>query len=165
MKNINTQSTEMPDQIDGTYPPTREQLLAAGWRDEPPIPELQEGYTRLSIRLVEGDGVTGLWQCVDRLTPEIEAEAEQAEASRIVALAREYGGMVLALATYLSRVGWSIPCDASAVTADLLMRDLTDQLNAAQKEAKTNVADTYMLLTGVGVSHEDIVKIWEVIKP
>jgi hypothetical protein len=36
--------------------------------------------TRVSIRLVEGDGRTGAWQVVDRLASEIEAEAAAAQA-------------------------------------------------------------------------------------
>jgi hypothetical protein len=75
MKNINTQSETIPDQIDGTYPPTIEQLRAAGWRDVPPQPPLEAGFSRVSATFGEGlDGVTGAWTVVDRATVEIDAE-------------------------------------------------------------------------------------------
>ena len=80
MRNLDTQSTDMPDNINGTTPPTEAQLIAAGWRHEPAIPAVEEGYSRQSIGLVEGDGRTGTWQIVDRLTSEIEAEAAAAQA-------------------------------------------------------------------------------------
>lgn len=78
MINTNTQSTDLPASIDGTYPPTPDQLRAAGWRDMPPVPPIADGYTRLSIRAVEGDGINGQWEVVDRLTSEIEAESRAA---------------------------------------------------------------------------------------
>lgn len=79
MKNIYTQSELVPDWIDGTYPPTREQLMAAGWREVPELPPLPDGYTRIAAKLVEGDGVTGAWQVTDRPTADIEAEARSAD--------------------------------------------------------------------------------------
>lgn len=79
LKNIYTQSETIPAQIDGTYPPTREQLLMAGWRDVPELPVLADGNVRVSARLVEGDGVTGAWEVVDRLAADIEAEARAAD--------------------------------------------------------------------------------------
>ena len=77
MRNIYTQSTDIPAQIGGTYNPDRATLLANGWREEPPVPPVADGYTRVSQRLVEGDGETGQWEIVDRLTADIDAEAEQ----------------------------------------------------------------------------------------
>jgi len=80
MKHIITQQdwTEHASQelsrVTGTYPPTEEQKRAAGWRDVPEQPPLEAGYTRVSSTFGEGDGVTGAWECVDRLTSEIEAE-------------------------------------------------------------------------------------------
>lgn len=65
--------------VTGTYPPTEEQKLAAGYRHEPPAPPLADGYTRVSMKLIEGDGVTGQWEVVDRLTADIEAEARAAD--------------------------------------------------------------------------------------
>jgi hypothetical protein len=82
MRNIHTQSETIPSQINGTYPPTTDQLLAAGYRLTPDVPPVADGYTRVSIRLVEGDGVTGQWEVVDRPTADIEAEAAAAESAR-----------------------------------------------------------------------------------
>jgi hypothetical protein len=119
---------------------------------EPPIPE--------TPALIDG-------QIVD--SPEaravLHAEAAAEEQARINGLAWKYGGLVGALAAYLARVGWAIPCEAEAVTADLLQRDLGGLLTPDQKDAKANVADTYMLLTAAGLSNPDIAAIWERVKP
>jgi hypothetical protein len=84
-RNIHTQATDIPANIDGETPPSEATLRAYGWRIEPPIPPIAEGYTRTSTRpdgapglLIEGDGVTGEWEVVDVLTADIEA-AQAAE--------------------------------------------------------------------------------------
>jgi hypothetical protein len=92
-------------------------------------------------------------------------EAAAAEQARINGLAWKYGGLVGALSADLARVGWTIPCEAETVTADLLQRDLAGALTADQKDAKANVADTYMMLSGAGISNADIAAIWERVKP
>jgi len=102
---------------------------------------------------------------IDADKAQADAEAAAAEQARINGLAWKYGGLVGALAAYLSRVGWTIPCEAATVTADLLQRDLAGTLTADQKEAKANVADTYMMLSSAGVSNPDIAAIWERVKP
>ena len=79
MKNIIDQGEVLPDQIDGTYPPTDEQLFADGWRNMPEVPPVQEGYTRVSCVAVDGDGKSGYWVIDDKPTATIEAEARQAK--------------------------------------------------------------------------------------
>ena len=165
MRHLDTQSTEIPAQIGNVVSPNEETLIGLGWRYEPAIPPVAEGYVRQSIRLVEGDGRTGTWQIVDRLQSELDAEEAAAEQARIGGLAQAYGQLVGALAAYLARVGWAIPCEAATVTADLLQRDLAGTLTADQKEAKANVADTYMLLTAAGLSNADIAAVWQAVKP
>ncbi len=164
--NINTgeRRNEWPNQVGATINATREQAQAAGWRDAGEPPAVEAGYVRQS----EGWSEAGGWQVVDRLQTEIDAEqaaeTAAAETARVNGLAWKYGGLVGALAAYLARVGWAIPCEAEAVTADLLQRDLSGQLTPDQKDAKANVADTYMLLSGAGLSNADIAAVWEVIK-
>jgi len=172
IRNIITQdesTTTAPHRIGATVNVTWENsqdlMQAAGWRIKPAMPPIADGETRIAATFMDDDGTSGKWEVTDRLVAEVNAEAEQAEAQRIGALAQQYGALVGALAAYLARVGWSIPCEAAAVTADLLQRDLTGQLTADQKDAKSNVADTYMLLQAAGVSNADIAAIWEVIKP
>jgi hypothetical protein len=165
-KNIHTGATleDWPNVVGGTVNADPAMAQAIGWRDMPPEPELAAGSVRISKTFGEGDGVTGAWEVVDRLQTEIDAEAAAAEQARINGLAWKYGGLVGALAAYLARVGWSIPCEAAVVTADLLQRDLGGLLTADQKDAKANVADTYMLLTAAGLSNPDIAAIWERVK-
>lgn len=67
--------TECPNPLNGIYNPTEEQRLAAGYRYAPVLPTLAEGMVRVSAVLVEGDGVTGAWQVVDKAQAEIDAEA------------------------------------------------------------------------------------------
>lgn len=169
MINLLTQSRDIPANVDGETPPSTQTLLRHGWRIEPTAPAVAEGYTRVSLRLVEGDGITGAWEVVDRLTAEIAQEQAAArvaaEQARIGGLAQAYGGLVTALSAYLARVGWSIPCEAAVVTEDLLGRDLTGQLTPDQKDAKANVADAYMLLTAAGLSNADITAVWAAVKP
>ena len=169
MRNIHTQSIDIPDKIGNIQSPNEETLIALGWRYEPEFTPVAEGYVRTSIRLVEGDGRTGQWEVVDRLQSELDAQelAEElaAEQARIGSLAQSYGQLVGALAAYLARVGWAIPCEAAAVTADMLQRDLAGTLTADQKDAKANVADAYMLLTAAGLSNADIAAVWQAVKP
>jgi hypothetical protein len=112
------------------------------------------------MRAVVNNGVESLIDG-DRTVPVVppisDAEAAAAEQARINGLAWKYGGLVGALAAYLARVGWTIPCEAEAVTADLLQRDLGGLLTADQKDAKANVADTYMLLTAAGLDRKSVV--------
>jgi hypothetical protein len=74
-QNIHTGDKGLPERLGNTEHPTFEQCLSIGVRVEPVIPPVAEGYVRQSIRLVEGDGRTGAWQCVDRLQSELDAEA------------------------------------------------------------------------------------------
>lgn len=57
-------------------------LTGAGYRVMPDPPALADGYTRISITAVEGDGVNGQWQVVDKSIAEIESEHQAAEAIR-----------------------------------------------------------------------------------
>jgi hypothetical protein len=169
MRHLDTQSTDIPAQIGNVVSPNEETLIGLRRRYEPEVPPIAEGYVRTSIRLVEGDGRTGTWEVVDRLQSELDAQelAEElaAEQARIGSLAQSYGQLVGALAAYLARVGWAIPCEAAAVTADMLQRDLAGTLTADQKDAKANVADAYMLLTAAGLSNADIAAVWQAVKP
>lgn len=79
MINIYTQSTIIPNRIGNVDNPNAETLAAHGWRVMPPEPPIDAGYTRISITAIEGDGINGQWQVVDRLKSEIEAEAAQAD--------------------------------------------------------------------------------------
>jgi hypothetical protein len=83
-KNIITgaESADWPNVIGATVNATPAQAQAEGWRNEPEVPPIADGYTRIGIAFIEGDGVTGAWQVVDRLTAEIEAEQAAAEAIR-----------------------------------------------------------------------------------
>jgi hypothetical protein len=88
-RNIHTQAPDIPANIDGETPPSVPTLRAHGWRIEPPVPPVQDGYTRTSTRpdgapglFIEGDGETGAWEVVDRPNADIEAEkAAQAAAA------------------------------------------------------------------------------------
>jgi hypothetical protein len=80
-KNIITgaESADWPNVIGNTVNASPAQAQAAGWRDVPEQPDIAAGYTRISAAFGEGDGVTGAWTVVDRLTSEIEAEAAAAD--------------------------------------------------------------------------------------
>ena len=79
MKSIHTQNDYNGEPIDGVYNPTREQKLAAGFRDPVDPPPVQDGYTRISATWTDDDGQRGKWVVVDRLTADIEAEAKAAD--------------------------------------------------------------------------------------
>lgn len=82
-RNIHTQETQIPSRIGPTAGVTWENssqvLRDIGWRIEPPIPPVPDGFVRVSIRLVEGDGELGAWEVRDRPTSEIEAEQYAAD--------------------------------------------------------------------------------------
>jgi hypothetical protein len=69
---------ETPPTIGGVDIPSRETLLAAGYRDIPVLCDVAAGYERSPASYVEGDGVTAQAVYQDRLTSEIEAEREAA---------------------------------------------------------------------------------------
>jgi hypothetical protein len=81
-RNILDQSTRIPEWIGNVQNPDINTRRAAGWRIEPKIPALATNMTRVSCVLSEGDGVTGRWVVIDRLTSEIQAEEAAAQAER-----------------------------------------------------------------------------------
>ena len=87
MKNIIDNSLPFPSQIGDranvTSDNSRDLLLSLGWRfGEESVPPLADGHTRISATWGEGDGVNGVWTVIDRLTSEIEAEAQAAYVAR-----------------------------------------------------------------------------------
>lgn len=68
MRNIHTQSTNIPPQIGNIINPDEATLLANGWRYEPELPEQDNGFERLTPpTLIEGDGRYGEWELHDTL--------------------------------------------------------------------------------------------------
>ena len=138
-RNIHTQEQRetWPDRIGATLNPTPEQCREAGWREEPPVPEVAAGYTRIGTpRLVEIDGVTQ-WEVTDRPTAELEAEAAAAKRADMVArltpgiaaLASAYRAALRALFGEGAEVNHAVTKEAA--TAAML------QLPAEQYDAKT----------------------------
>ena len=70
---------------------------------------------------------------------------------------------VAVLQANLSTVGWSIPCDAEAVTADLIGRAHAKTLTEAQRKAKDDIFQAYFILQSKGVTNSDIAAIWALI--
>jgi hypothetical protein len=120
----------------------------AGWRPCVPF-ATPEGYVRTGIRRVEI--IEGEWRELYDIEP-----ANAAHERRIADLAGTYGTTVMALSALLAVVGWTIPCDAGLVTADLISRSMAGSLTPDQQQAKGDIADIYMMLQGQSVSNEDI---------
>ena len=158
-RNIHTQATDIPANIDGETPPSVPTLRAHGWRIEPPVPPVEEGYVRQGIRLIECDGETGVWEVVDVLTADIESQASQAAAARIAGLAEAYGGAIVGLSMALDVLDYEIPCDSRMVLADLIGREMRGELSQAQHNAKATLAALYLMLQGAGITDDDIVAI------
>lgn len=82
VKNIYNNSMPIPREWEGRQNITMENswdlLQQLGFRKCPEVVPVAEGYTRLGISLVEGDGEWGVWEYNDRLTSEIEAEQHAA---------------------------------------------------------------------------------------
>ena len=107
---------------------------------------------------------TADWQAAQDAAALAAAEAAaQAEAQRVAGLAGEYAGAVAVLQANLSTVGWSIPCDAEAVTADLIGRAHAKTLTEAQRKAKDDIFQAYFILQSKGVTNSDIAAIWALI--
>jgi hypothetical protein len=66
--------SECPNPLNGIYNPPDELKHAAGYRVMPDPPPVQDGYTRVSIIPIEGDGVSGAWEVIDRSKAEMQAE-------------------------------------------------------------------------------------------
>jgi hypothetical protein len=138
-KNIITgaESENWPNVIGATINATPEQAQAAGWRDVPPQPPLEAGYTRVSSTFGEGDGVTGAWDVTDRLTEDIEAEA--AAAKRAAMAAQLTPGLVAMASAYRAALRALFGDGAEvnhAVTKEAVAGAML-QLPAAQYDAKT----------------------------
>jgi len=129
-----------PTRLPGYVSPSRAAFEAAGWTAASPERIAQEEAAQAA------------------------AQAE-AEASRIAALVQGYGAMVAVLRANLVAVGWDLPCDAEAVTADLMERAAYKLLDADGRAAKDDIFQTYSILQSKGVSNADIATIWNAIKP
>lgn len=122
MRNIITQSTDVPARIGATYNPGIDLLRAFGWRDEPPAPPpVAEGYERGPVRLVEGDGIVGRWEysdtrIQDRLDREAAAAAAaEAEAARLANIPVPMPSGIevpVIVLTDAAGVGWGFVADA-----------------------------------------------------
>ncbi len=130
-RNILTGETTLPTQLNGrqnvTWENSQEELVAAGWRIEPGAPELATNMTRISKTFIEGDGVTGAWEVVDRLTSEIDAEAAAAQAQAEI--------------------------DRQAAKSDALKHTETEYLTICQQltgsRAKLGVSELEAIITGL----------------
>lgn len=80
MKNIHDQ-TYSPNPFNGIYNPAAEMLYESGYRIMPDVPPIADGYQRMSITAIEGDGVHGQWLVVDRLASEVAEESRLADIS------------------------------------------------------------------------------------
>jgi hypothetical protein len=130
----------------------------AGWRPCVPF-ATPEGYVRTGIRRVEI--IEGEWRELYDIEP-ANAAQERAAVERekeVVKLTGTYGKAVMALQMYLDMVGWSIPCDAAAVTEDLITRSVQKTLTPEQEHAKGEIADIYTMLSLQNVSNDDIADI------
>jgi Na+(H+)/acetate symporter ActP len=135
--------------------PTDEML--AEWGVFPMIPfAIPEGHRITGNRRAQWSGTAWL-----ELYDTVDIAAE--EQARVAALAQSYGGLVTALNARLSVVGWAIPCEAVAVTTDLITRTMQGELTTEQSLAKSDIANMYAMLQSAGVSDADIAAVWAMV--
>lgn len=94
-----------------------------------------------------------------------QAEADAAQAARLSTLVQAYAPMVGVLRANLVAVGHDLPCNATAVTIDLMGRAAAGALSQAERAAKDDIFQLYTLLQKSGLTDSDIAAIWENIKP
>jgi hypothetical protein len=99
---------------------------------------------------------------------EIDAEAASVaatEAAQLAAMAEAYGQMVAVLRANLVAVGHDIPVNSRTVTIDLMGRAAVGVLSPAERAAKDDIFQLYILLKEAGVTDSDIAAIWSAIQP
>jgi len=90
----------------------------------------------------------------------ISAVAQAAQLEKLATANEAFGAMVEELRTCLVELGYDLPCDSATVTAELLQRSRAGELTAEQEQAKGDLADLYIMLSGKGVDDDTIAAVW-----
>lgn len=98
-QNIITGAKGLPERLGNTEHPTFEQCIPAGWRIEPTLPPVADGYERLAVTYIEGDGTNAVAVYQDTLIADrLAAEAAAASnAVRLATLPTQFGSGVAVL--------------------------------------------------------------------
>ena len=102
-----------------------------------------------------------LWQIILPGSPRTLDEAQRQQLAPLVHQIRD---QVTSLARNLNTLGYNLPGDGKAIMGDVVRRSLAGQLTDAQQDARRDVTDVYLILTGSGITDDQINAVWEVIK-
>ena len=129
--------------------PAPDGMVRTGWESQPTI-------------------IDGIAHRVPTTITQAEYDAQQAaqQTAELHEAYQQIGASVTAIRALLValNLGYDLPCDSATVLAELTTKALTGQLTAAQRDAKNDLADLYLMLRGSGVTDSQIAAMWEYIK-
>jgi hypothetical protein len=102
-----------------------------------------------------------VWQIILPAAPATLGELQQ---SRLAVLVEQIGDQVRSLARNLAVLGYRLPGDGRTIMADIIRRSLAGQLTDAQQDARRDVTDVYLILTGSGITDAQINAAWAYIQ-
>jgi len=70
---------------------------------------------------------------------------------------------VRSIARNLDILGYQLPGDSRTIMADIIRRSMAGQLTPAQNDARRDVTDVYLILSGSGITDAQINAVWDVI--
>lgn len=140
---------QAPNPYNGIYNPPADLLYQDGYRIMPEQPPIADGYTRISATLIEGDGINGVWECIDCLTSDIEQEQQQSDLILNAELYKWENRTI----QFLRRIGAILPDAVSA--PENIATIIEEQLyNLSQDETKS--AQYVALVTRAAMLREQI---------
>ena len=123
-------------------------------------------YTRIVVMEPDGAIRAATSVEIDAIAAEHAAQQAAQQTAELHEAYQQIGASVTAIRAFLValNLGYDLPCDSATVMADLTTKALTGQLTAAQRDAKNDLADLYLMLRGSGVTDSQIAAMWDYIK-
>ena len=142
VKNIYNNDMPIPTEWGSTQNITEENswdlLQRLGFRRVPEQPAIADGYVRTSSVLVEGDGEWGVWEVVDRLAADVEAEKLAARKQAIRArITPDLAALASALRATLRALTGLADAEVNHTITEAYVTALILQLPTEQYDAKT----------------------------
>jgi hypothetical protein len=101
-----------------------------------------------------------IWQII---LPGAAATIDEQATRQAEELAGQIGDKVRSIARNLDILGYQLPGDSRTIMADIIRRSMAGQLTPAQNDARRDVTDVYLILSGSGITDAQINAVWDVI--
>jgi hypothetical protein len=119
----------------------------------------ENGFARLTHGAFARHAVQ-IWQII---LPGAAATIDEQATRQAEELAGQIGDKVRSIARNLDILGYQLPGDSRTIMADIIRRSMAGQLTPAQNDARRDVTDVYLILSGSGITDAQINAVWDVI--